>query len=424
MNHAKAAGRILPLALVDSADAGALDALRRPGAVNVIFGAGHVGGAILSRCREQGIPITAFCDNDPTKTSCCDLPVWRPTKALRDHPGANIIAAVVELALVAAQLAELGVKRLFTAGLLESATATASPAFGPELRNRQVERLCLSAHRGYFDYPARINPGVGIEFMITERCTLKCLDCANLMQYYRSPRNRHAAEVMREMDTVADCVDDLLEMRLIGGEPLLHPEFHLLASHAAAKANVETVAVITNGTVIPREEQWAALSNPKICFRISDYGDLSTRRDALIGELRRRNIPGYVVDVGSWNRWRLCGARGLPPEELRRVFAACRNARCLTVMNGRLYRCEHAANAANLGAMPDHPADYIDLRPLMNQAKSVAEARAELGRFFYEMEFIPACDYCPGAFRDTRTVAPAAQADGVLPLPVAYDGAI
>ena len=38
--------------------------------------------------------------------------------------------------------------------------------------------------------------------MITEKCTLKCKDCANLMQFYESPINIDLKEVQLILDNL------------------------------------------------------------------------------------------------------------------------------------------------------------------------------------------------------------------------------
>ena len=58
-----------------------------------------------------------------------------------------------------------------------------------------------------------------VDLMITEKCTLKCKDCANLMQFYESPINIDLKEVQLILDNLLKKLDLLYEVRLIGGEP-------------------------------------------------------------------------------------------------------------------------------------------------------------------------------------------------------------
>ena len=49
--------------------------------------------------------------------------------------------------------------------------------------------------------------------------------------------------------------------------------------------------------------------------------------------------------------------------ELEEVFKQCCVKYLYTLLHGKLYRCPFIANAANLKAIPDNPANYVELKP-------------------------------------------------------------
>ena len=61
-----------------------------------------------------------------------------------------------------------------------------------------------------------------VDLVVTERCTLKCKDCSNLMQYYTKPETLEEASITEEVDILLSLVDKIHEIRVIGGEPLLN----------------------------------------------------------------------------------------------------------------------------------------------------------------------------------------------------------
>ena len=61
-----------------------------------------------------------------------------------------------------------------------------------------------------------------------------------------------------------------------------------------------------------------------------------------------------------------------------------------TLLNGRLYRCPFIANAANLNAIPDNPANYVDLFSKKVGVKEQIERLVGVAKFF------PGCDFCDG----------------------------
>ena len=56
--------------------------------------------------------------------------------------------------------------------------------------------------------------------MITTKCSMNCESCANLMQYYTAAKNTDE-EILKSVETLNENVDDILEFRIIGGEPLM-----------------------------------------------------------------------------------------------------------------------------------------------------------------------------------------------------------
>jgi molybdenum cofactor biosynthesis enzyme MoaA len=57
-----------------------------------------------------------------------------------------------------------------------------------------------------------------MDVVISERCSLKCVDCSNLMQFYESPQDISFNEILRDFDALLERVNHIYEIRLIGGE--------------------------------------------------------------------------------------------------------------------------------------------------------------------------------------------------------------
>ena len=61
-----------------------------------------------------------------------------------------------------------------------------------------------------------------IDLMLTEKCSLKCKDCSNLMQFYAKPVDEDFEIVIKSIDKFLNTVDYVREIRLLGGEPLMY----------------------------------------------------------------------------------------------------------------------------------------------------------------------------------------------------------
>ena len=63
-----------------------------------------------------------------------------------------------------------------------------------------------------------------IEIPITTKCTLNCKECSNLIQYYQEPYHISAADIIRDVRKLSRVAKGILLLRLLGGEPFLHPD--------------------------------------------------------------------------------------------------------------------------------------------------------------------------------------------------------
>ena len=72
------------------------------------------------------------------------------------------------------------------------------------------------------------------------------------------------------------------------------------------------------------------------------------------------------------------------------MFKQCCVKYIYTLLHGKLYRCPFIANAANLNAIPDNPANYVNL--LVNSDN----IRQQIRRLVKNAKFFPACDFCDG----------------------------
>lgn len=383
----------------------------------LIFGAGQVGAIVSRELAKAGLRPIGFVDNNSNSKTFCELPVWRPDKAAAQFPDAVYVIAVTIVENIARQLLRHGIEKGFSIGFSDGLSKTWSLADAGSSRELppQIAFLqCAEYHKSLLLFPESIRSGLALELPITERCSLRCLDCGNLMQYYPQPEHLPIDVLKRDLGITTGCLDYIPEIRIIGGEPLLHPDFAAIASMAAQKSNVGHVGIVTNGTRIPSADQFAALRNDKIYFRISDYGSLSNKLGRLLEECEKHAIPAFVLKNPSWLRCRLTPAQGLDTEILRARFRSCSSMFCLTMMRGKLFHCEYAANGERIGGIPENRANSVDLLSDSGDPKALAK---KIWTFIHKCEMLPACDYCLGFSQESRQVTPAVQAKSTLLLP-------
>jgi len=78
-----------------------------------------------------------------------------------------------------------------------------------------------------------------VDIVITERCSLKCKDCANLMQYYARPNNSDHELLFRSVDKLMKCIDNLYEFRVLGGDPFMNKKMYEIINKLTVYENVD-----------------------------------------------------------------------------------------------------------------------------------------------------------------------------------------
>ena len=242
-----------------------------------------------------------------------------------------------------------------------------------------------------------------VDFMITERCSLKCRDCSNLMQYYKHPVNCDLEVVRQSFNRFLDRVDRIGELRVIGGEPLMHPEFYKVLQWYEDCDKIGRIGIWSNGTIFPPKEITELLKAKKLWMRFSDYGELSYHLSDWVKYCEEKNINYEVNHMDEWHNLGELKKRNYSKAILRDVYRCCECNNLPTFLKGKLYNCPYAANADNLHGMKQEDAvlDSIDF-----SGEKVEITTAELKNFLEKREYLMACDYCSGRNNNEGGIEP------------------
>jgi organic radical activating enzyme len=178
------------------------------------------------------------------------------------------------------------------------------------------------------------------EINVAEHCNLSCRGCSHLSpvmdKYFVDP-----SEVMADLSALAHHygVDNV---RLLGGEPLLHPDLLAVISAVRASAITERVTLVTNGLLLARMpgEIWEAVDT----IEISMYPGHSPKpaQYALLEDLARSHAVDLRPTRVDKFRESFTEIHHQDPELTQRIFSSCKVAhqwRCHTVAHGMFYRC-------------------------------------------------------------------------------------
>jgi len=212
-------------------------------------------------------------------------------------------------------------------------------------------------------YPDTI---VRLDVVLTECCSLRCRHCSNLMQYYHTPENLDADEVISDLRRLFKSMR-VSHLKILGGEPfvcqnILIKTLEYLKSEA--EGCFDSIEIITNGTIIPSEECIRAMKDtPNLKIIFSNYGELSSKLDEFTEICKREGICHEVVEDEFWWDFGDVKLHEEKESKTQHRYDGCYSRRlCTTLYRGRLYVCPRQAHAIHLGLIPDDGTEDVDLR--------------------------------------------------------------
>ncbi len=372
----------------------------------VVVGTGRVLLPVVHALRQREALVHAICWSEPKAMMEPGLGI--PALAIRDAFGkfptatAVVVATPEDTAEWRLRLRGMGWIAVKDCAALLASFHYERGAFPHGLGwthfdiDRYLYEYFLHAHPDLLVLPS-------LDVVITERCSLKCRDCANLMQYYSRPQDVTFEALFTELDVLMGAVDHVFELRVLGGETFMNKRAHEYVKRLQHYRNFSRIAVYSNGTIVPTRAAIESMANEHTYVRISNYGLLSRRLSVLVEELERASVTYEVDEMPGWHDCAEIGRRARSAEELEAVYSACCARQLLTILNGSVFLCPFSANATNLCAIPDVPEDRVDLASTLDRD----EIRRRLVLMLRGRRFINACEYCGG------------RPMGLLPLPVA-----
>ncbi|MDQ3761021.1 MAG: hypothetical protein M3460_04785 [Actinomycetota bacterium] len=177
----------------------------------------------------------------------------------------------------------------------------------------------------------------GLEVVVFHHCNLRCRACAYLAPVQRSAL-ADPVQLGRDLATLSHAS----EARVLGGEPLLHPEITTALSAIRESGVCDTIRVITNGLRLSQAPQgfWDAVDE----VSVSVYPGRELCQDAADATRRAAKEHGVTLKFKHFDYFRESYSEiGTSDDGLvERIYRTCQMAntwRCHTIWRGRLYRC-------------------------------------------------------------------------------------
>lgn len=395
----------------------------------IIFGADIAGKVVAEILRASDIETDFFLDNNKNKCHVAlnGVPVHHTSILEKENRNAIILIASTYISDIVMQIEELGFYQWVPiANLLEEHWSLGlGEILQGELRKNHsggeftkdfdefVLENMINSQKKYLD-PTSLYIR-SIDLIITEKCSLKCKDCSNLMQYYEKPINIEDDELLQDLADICSVADEINEIRIIGGDPFVNKGFHHVVAKAASYTNVNKVVVYTNGTICPPDEKLLAIANPKTFVFITTYGELSRNAEKLEARLISLGINYNKQPAYGWTDCADIDKKNRTKDSLINTFKYCCAKHFTTLTAGKIFRCPFSANVERLHAIPESPDDYVNIQQISNASEqNRIVLKSKLRTFLREIQYINACNFCNGRTYGDPEITPGIQTKEVI----------
>ena len=390
--------------------------------LNILFGAGQLGKLALYSLKQKKIKVDFFCDNDTFKQQkkFNNIEVISFDKLEKIKNKKNIFISNIYIEEIFEQISQNNDIDIFDCvELFNFADFSKFDRSEDKEKNSVFNHKTIDVERIISGYERKIETIKNlsknkiilshIDISITEKCSMKCKDCANLMQYYVKAENSNFNDLKNSITKILNLVTHINEVRVLGGEPFMNKEFYKVIEHIKKFSNISKIIVYTNATIVPRENNLECLKDDRVKVDITNYINLSKNHEKMLKVLKFNNIPHTTQTAKYWTDSGTIKFRNRKDSENSNVFKNCCVNDTFTLLNTKLYGCPFSAHAHNLKLIPKREDDYIDLQDGVLSEKEIRDGLYSFINRKKRKGFLTACGFCAGRDNTVKKINAAIQ---------------
>lgn len=228
-----------------------------------------------------------------------------------------------------------------------------------------------------------------LDVHLTDHCNLNCRGC----EHYSSISDPAFADVRstaHDLERLAVLFDNIEQMYLLGGEPLLHPQVEAFVAESRRIFPHTRLYVMTNGLLVNRmpDTFWETMKTHRATLLCDSY-PIGIDRERIDGLGRMHGVTvEWMKPAVEFFKIPLDPAAGCDPAG---SFDRCRGlSNCAIVRDGRMYPCAHVAYA-------DIPSKRFDLPQILPTEADSIPIHGEVSGdeiIDFLMTAVPWCAHC------------------------------
>ncbi|MCI8454324.1 MAG: radical SAM protein [Lachnospiraceae bacterium] len=232
-----------------------------------------------------------------------------------------------------------------------------------------------------------------LDYHIVHHCNLNCKSCSTFSPIADETYVdvKRFAEDLRLLHEVAG--DSVLQIHILGGEPLLHPDIEHFLAVARTIFPEASIDITTNGLLIKKMNPsfWCAMKDNDIAVKYTRY-PIHLDYDEMVEYIQSMGVHTFSAG-GQIEKFRRIPLNSDGTENAKISYFQCPYIDCTTLRDGKLFRCPASAFVdlvnkrleTNLRNRPFkwNTMDYIELSKA---------TRDDIFKFLSKA--IPFCSYC------------------------------
>ena len=196
----------------------------------------------------------------------------------------------------------------------------------------------------FYEYKTTPKQKLAFEVHLVDHCNLNCAYCDHFAPFAK-PNYYDVHQYEKDLKRLRDLFDDdIVEIKLQGGEPLLHPSlisiFQITRKYYPYLGNVK---IVTNGLLLDKQTQffWDAMDKYRIGLFVSEYQNTGVDYQYYIDKAMDLGLNAGSFGTREVMRKDYLDLTGR--QNQRQSFLTCFLANnCILLRNGYLYSCPTA----------------------------------------------------------------------------------
>ena len=177
-----------------------------------------------------------------------------------------------------------------------------------------------------------------LEFHLADQCNLNCAGCLHYAPFAEK-RFADIETVRRDFARLKELFANIRHIRIMGGEPLLHPDVVGFAQVVREAFPRSKICVVTNGLLLESFKGLPELARLKVGVDWTKYPPMAPRESAIRSLCARTGVALRVTENNSF----LAPLVAEGSVGIKKAFSWCRNRMyCPLLDDGRIYPCAPA----------------------------------------------------------------------------------